>query len=80
MKKLILFVFFTTILVAQDVDYKYGPDKSTTTDNLSIYTEFYKQKNYVDAYNPWKYLLDNAPARTKNISRRTQNEKWKTNK
>jgi len=70
MQKLILNIFFLisiTTLFGQEVDYKYGLDKTTTENNLSIYTEFYKQKNYVDAYKSWKYLLNNAPARTKNI-------------
>ena len=46
---------------------KYGPDKEFCEQNLSIYIEFYKQKNYEDAYKPWSYLFNNAPKRTKNI-------------
>jgi len=46
---------------------KYGPDKELCEQNLSIYIEFYKQKNYKDAYKPWSYLFNNAPKRTKNI-------------
>ena len=46
---------------------KYGNDKGKCEDKLSIYTEFYKQKNYVDAYGPWSYLFNEAPKRTKNI-------------
>ena len=46
---------------------KYGTDRETCDQNLSIYTEFYKQKNYVDAYKPWAYLFENSPKRTKNI-------------
>ena len=46
---------------------KYGPDKELCNEKLSIYTEFYKQKNYADAYEPWRYLFENAPKRTKNI-------------
>lgn len=46
---------------------KYGNDKEACEQNLSIYTEFYKQKNYGDAYEPWSYLFNNAPKRTKNI-------------
>lgn len=46
---------------------KYGSDKEACEQNLSIYTEFYKQKNYTDAYKPWSYLFNNAPKRTKNI-------------
>ena len=46
---------------------KYGTDKDACEQNLSIYTEFYKQKNYADAYTAWSYLFINAPKRTKNI-------------
>ena len=48
MRQLILCIFFSgfIILQAQDIDYKYGPDKTMTENNLSIYTEFYKQNNY----------------------------------
>lgn len=46
---------------------KYGSDKELCEQNLSIYIEFYKQKNYEDAYKPWVYLFNNAPKRTKNI-------------
>ena len=68
MRQLILYIFSAVIMLqAQEIDYKYGPDKTTTENNLSIYTEFYKQNNYLDAYNSWRYLLNNAPARTKNI-------------
>ena len=46
---------------------KFGHDKELCEQNLSIYTEFYKQKNYLDAYKPWAYLYRNAPKRTKNL-------------
>ncbi len=46
---------------------KYGTNKEVCEQNLSIYTEFYKQKNYKDAYKPWAYLFNNTPKRTKNI-------------
>lgn len=46
---------------------KYGPDKSKTEEKLSLYIEFYKQKNFKDAYPEWSYLFHNAPLRTKNL-------------
>tara|TARA_Y100000589_G_scaffold153443_1_gene146148 strand:- start:580 stop:1980 length:1401 start_codon:yes stop_codon:yes gene_type:complete len=66
---LLLIIFFTTQLKAQDdaSTLKYGTDKELCEQNLSIYIEFYKQKNYKDAYKPWAYLFNNAPKRTKNI-------------
>ncbi len=69
-----LFSLFTLVAIsfsafAQDEAelLKYGTDKDACEQNLSIYTEFYKQKNYSDAYKSWVYLFDNAPKRTKNI-------------
>jgi tetratricopeptide (TPR) repeat protein len=40
---------------------KYGDDSTMTLDMASIYTEFYKQKNYVDAIDPWRYVYYHAP-------------------
>jgi len=66
---LLALVVFSFNAYAQDEAelLKYGTDKEACEQNLSIYTEFYKQKNYTDAYKPWAYLFDNAPKRTKNI-------------
>jgi len=66
---LLVLVVFSFNAYAQDEAelLKYGTDKEACEQNLSIYTEFYKQKNYVDAFKPWSYLFDNAPKRTKNI-------------
>ena len=62
-------LFLSPQLIAQDEaeTLKYGPNKELCEQNLSIYIEFYKQKNYKDAYKPWAYLFNNAPKRTKNI-------------
>jgi len=46
---------------------KYGIDTVQCEENLTIYNEFYKQKSYDSAINPWFYLFINAPKRTKNI-------------
>lgn len=45
----------------QDPCSKYGPDSSKTLDEASIYTEFYKQKNYEAALPHWRYVYNNAP-------------------
>ena len=70
-KKILLLttILFSLQVTAQDEaeTLKYGPDKDLCEQNLSIYIEFYKQKNYKDAYEPWAYLFNNAPKRTKNI-------------
>ena len=66
---LVTTILFSSQVTAQDEAQvlKYGPDKDLCEQNLSIYIEFYKQKNYKDAYGPWTYLFNNAPKRTKNI-------------
>lgn len=65
---LALITFSVNVFAQDDAELlKYGTDKEKCEMNLSIYTEFYKQKNYVDAFKPWAYLFDNAPKRTKNI-------------
>ena len=46
---------------------KYGIDTIKCEENLSIYTEFYKQKSYDSAFESWLYLFIHAPKRTKNI-------------
>ncbi len=46
---------------------KYGPDKGKTEENLSLYNEYYKQKNYKDAYPSWSYIFHNAPLRSRNL-------------
>ncbi len=47
--------------VQEDPCSKYGPDSTKTLDEASIYTEFYKQKNYEAALPPWRYVYQNAP-------------------
>ena len=55
-------------LMSQEIDsLKFGKNKELCEENLSVYIEFYKQKNYEDAFEPWSYLFKNAPKRTKNI-------------
>ena len=66
-KYIIIFTLNITFLSAQCEDLTYGCDTVTTNNNLSNYTEYYKQKSFKDAFSPWKWLVDNAPQRTKNL-------------
>lgn len=50
-----------SLQVTEDPCSKYGPDSTKTLDEASIYTEFYKQKNYEAAFPHWKYVYKNAP-------------------
>lgn len=45
---------------------KYGSDSLKTLEKISLYAEFYKQKNYDDALVHWKYIFENAPGNSKN--------------
>ncbi len=65
-------VFIWQGLKAQDPmkDPKYGPDEQTRTEcikNLSLYSEFYKQKNYSDALIPWRITQKLCPQSSKNL-------------
>jgi tetratricopeptide (TPR) repeat protein len=51
----------------QKPDYGTGEDSVKCLRNLSLYTEFYRQKNYTDAYQPWRTTLEICPASNKNI-------------
>ena len=42
-------------------------DSVKCIENLSLYQEAYKMKNYVDAYKPWKEVLQYCPGYNKNI-------------
>ena len=46
---------------AQSCTPKWGPDSIQTIQKLSLYAEFYKQKNYDDALPHWRYVFANAP-------------------
>lgn len=67
--KYILIILILNILVSksQCQDQIYGCDTVMTNNNLSNYTEYYKQKSFQDAYQPWRWLIENAPKRTKNL-------------
>lgn len=45
----------------------YGADSLMCSEKLSVFYEFYKAKNYADAYKPWKWTFDNCPESNVNI-------------
>lgn len=53
MKRIIALAFGVCLIggvaKAQTLESKYGVDSVKTIENVSIYTEFVKQKNYTDA-------------------------------
>lgn len=48
-------------------DDKFGADPDLCKQNLSLYREYYKQKNYEDALLGWRWVFANCPASSKNI-------------
>ena len=48
-------------------DDKFGSDPDKCKENVSLYREYYKQKNYEDAILGWRWAFANCPAATKNI-------------
>ena len=51
-------------IYAQD---KYGSEPETCKQNLSLFHESVKGKNYVDAYTPWLWSFENCPKASKLI-------------
>ena len=41
---------------------KYGKDEQACKENISVFREYCKQKNYEDALNPWRWAYENCPA------------------
>ena len=62
-----MFIFSSGLFAQDPCEQKYGPDSIKTLENLSVYAEFYKQKDYNSAYDAWKYVFDNAPCASQNV-------------
>ena len=62
------FVKFVTIYIiilsslALSAQSKYGKDEQACKENVSVFREYCKQKNYEDALNPWRWAYTNCPA------------------
>jgi len=70
----ISFLFFILFLVSntfsqeqQKTNEKWGSDPEQCKMNLSVYREFVKQKNYIDALPAWRKTLELCPKSTKNL-------------
>lgn len=48
-------------------DDKFGSDPDKCKESISLYREYYKQKNYQDALMGWRWAFANCPMATKNI-------------
>lgn len=70
MKKLFLLLFtlstgFSSSFAQKGVEdgsrFGQGEDSIRAVQNISIYSEYVKTKNYIDAYKPWKSVFTEAP-------------------
>ena len=65
-RNIILFVSILSIC-GVNAQEKYGLDEQKCKENLSMFREYYKQKNYNDAYKPWMWAFKNCPQSSRNI-------------
>ncbi len=67
MKKLLL-ILITIVGINQfgHAQSKWGEDSIKCRENLYLYYEYAKNKNYDDAYDGWNYVYQNCPASSKN--------------
>ena len=54
------------LIQAQELKKKWGEDSVKCTENLYIYYELAKAKNYAEAYNAWLYVFNHCPGCSKN--------------
>lgn len=47
--------------ITANCEQKWGPDSVKTIQNISVYREFFKQKNFDAAFESWSYVFSNAP-------------------
>lgn len=49
------------------VSSKWGPDSAKAVEKYSLYYTYYKQNDYKSAYEPWKWMINNAPRQSVNL-------------
>ena len=67
MKKFLVLIVAILAVFSVSAQGKYGADEQKCKENLSMFREYYKQKNYDDAYNPWSWAYVNCPESSGNI-------------
>ena len=67
MKKILVFLIVSYLSLDTYAVGKWGSDSVTCITNLSLYREYYKQKNYKDALSPWRWTYLNCPQSSGNI-------------
>jgi tetratricopeptide (TPR) repeat protein len=63
----VVFLFTSQEVSAQNEDSKFGTDSIECLKQSSLYREFVKQKNYHDAISHWKWTFENCPKSSRNI-------------
>jgi tetratricopeptide (TPR) repeat protein len=70
MKKFLVLVVAILTVTGMKAQSKYGKNSADSLlcrENISMFREYYKQKNYDDAYNPWRWAYVNCPESSGNI-------------
>ncbi len=62
-----VFIMALSQVSAQETMKKYGDDSIACITHTSLYREFYKQKNYVDALPHWRWVFFNCPLASQNL-------------
>ena len=63
----VLLILACLISISVNSQSKFGEDEISCKENLSMFREYYKQKNYLDALKPWRWAYNNCPASSGNI-------------
>lgn len=66
-KKILVLIVAIVTVVSVNAQGKFGEDEQKCKENLSMFREYYKQKNYADALKPWRWTFVNCPAASGNI-------------
>jgi len=64
---LVQVLFFSSFSGFAQGDDKFGANPDKCKENVSLYREYFKQKNYDDAMPGWRWAFFNCPKATKNI-------------
>jgi len=66
-KKIIIVVIVILMGLTANAQSKFGTDSVACIENISLFREYFKQKSYADALNPWRWTFNNCPNSSGNI-------------
>ena len=67
MKNIVILAIAILAISGVNAQEKYGADEQKCKENLSMFREYYKQKNYADALSSWRWTFRNCPQSSGNI-------------